>query len=154
VYKVCWGKNLDGNCAEADILAAFDDALHDGVNIISASFGSDPPLTPFFSSSADIGSFHAMQLGVSSVFSAGNAGPDPSLVGNVAPWTISVAASSIDRVFPTEIVIDSNFSVMVIISYHFFLHYEQGAHKIILHGRRKKQKEMQKLFLLWGDLNY
>nr|XP_034893395.1 subtilisin-like protease SBT3.18 [Populus alba]TKR98193.1 subtilisin-like protease SBT3.5 isoform X2 [Populus alba] len=112
VYKVCWGKNFDGNCAEADILAAFDDALHDGVNIISASFGSDPPLTPFFSSSADIGSFHAMQLGVSSVFSAGNAGPDPSLVGNVAPWTISVAASSIDRVFPTEIVIDSNFSVM------------------------------------------
>ncbi|KAJ6714186.1 SUBTILISIN-LIKE PROTEASE SBT3.18 [Salix viminalis] len=80
--------------------------------IISASFGSDPPLAPFFSSSADIGSFHAMQLGVSSVFSAGNAGPDPSLVGNVAPWTIYVAASSIDRVFPTAIVIDSNFSVM------------------------------------------
>lgn len=112
VYKVCWGKDLDGNCAEADILAAFDDALHDGVKIISASFGPDPPLAPFFSSSADIGSFHAMQLGVSSVFSAGNAGPDPSLVGNVAPWTISVAASSIDRAFPTAIVIDSNFSVM------------------------------------------
>lgn len=117
VYKVCWGKDLDGSCAEADILAAFDDALHDGVNVISASFGPDPPLSPFFASNADIGSFHAIQMGVTVVFSAGNAGPDPSLVGNVAPWSISVAASSIDRKFRTQIAIDNNFSIMVIISH-------------------------------------
>ncbi|KAJ4824270.1 hypothetical protein Tsubulata_021239 [Turnera subulata] len=112
VYKVCWSKDLDGVCTEADILAAFDDALHDGVNVISASFGAPPPLSPFFASNSDIGSFHAMQVGVSVVFSAGNDGPDPSLVGNVAPWCISVAASSTDRTFPTQLVLDSNFSVM------------------------------------------
>ncbi|KAF5181177.1 Subtilisin-like protease, partial [Thalictrum thalictroides] len=32
VYKVCWSIQLDGRCTEADILAAFDDALHDGVH--------------------------------------------------------------------------------------------------------------------------
>ncbi|XP_017982102.1 PREDICTED: subtilisin-like protease SBT3.18 [Theobroma cacao] len=112
VYKICWGKNRVGRCTEADILAAFDDALHDGVHVISASFGATPPLSPFFASSADIGSFHAMQLGITAVFSAGNDGPDPSLVQNVAPWSICVAASTIDRSFPTEIVLDSNFSIM------------------------------------------
>ncbi|XP_022731577.1 subtilisin-like protease SBT3.18 [Durio zibethinus] len=112
VYKICWGKNRVGRCTEADILAAFDDALHDGVHVISASFGATPPLPPFFASSADIGSFHAMQLGIAVVFSAGNDGPEPSLVQNVAPWSLCVAASTIDRTFPTEIVLDNNFSIM------------------------------------------
>ncbi|TYI34790.1 hypothetical protein ES332_A03G034200v1 [Gossypium tomentosum] len=112
VYKICWGINGVGSCTEADILAAFDDALHDGVHVISASFGATPPLSPFFASSADIGSFHAMQLGITVVFSAGNDGPEPSLVQNVAPWSLCVAASTIDRSFPTEIVLDSNFTIM------------------------------------------
>ncbi|KAG4206659.1 hypothetical protein ERO13_A03G022000v2 [Gossypium hirsutum] len=112
VYKICWGINGVGSCTEADILAAFDDALHDGVHVISASFGATPPLSPFFASSADIGSFHAMQLGIAVVFSAGNDGPEPSLVQNVAPWSLCVAASTIDRSFPTEIVLDSNFTIM------------------------------------------
>lgn len=89
VYKVCWGKDLQGICTESDILAAFEDALRDGVNVISASLGSSPPLVPFFASSTDIGSFHAAQAGITVVFSAGNDGPDPSLVNNVAPWAIS-----------------------------------------------------------------
>ncbi|XP_012471756.1 subtilisin-like protease SBT3.18 [Gossypium raimondii] len=112
VYKICWGINGVGSCTEADIVAAFDDALHDGVHVISASFGATPPLSPFFASSADIGSFHAMQLGITVVFSAGNDGPEPSLVQNVAPWSLCVAASTIDRSFPTEIVLDRNFTIM------------------------------------------
>ncbi|BFG33367.1 hypothetical protein CerSpe_196410 [Prunus speciosa] len=112
VYKVCWGKDYDGKCSEADILAGFDDALHDRVHVISASFGSKPPLLPLFVSEAAIGSFHAMQLGVTVVFSAGNEGPDPSQVTNVAPWGICVAASSVDRMFPTRITLDNKLSVM------------------------------------------
>ncbi|KAK9123414.1 hypothetical protein Sjap_013016 [Stephania japonica] len=113
VYKVCWNQDSEGKCMEEDILAAFDDALHDGVNVISASFGGTPPLSPFFASSADIGSFHASQLGINVVFSAGNDGPSPSLVANVAPWSLSVAASSIDRTFPTQLLIDYFFSITV-----------------------------------------
>lgn len=115
VYKACWGKDYVGQCSEADTLAAFDDALHDGVHVISASIGSTPPLPELFASSNAIGSFHAMQLGVSVVFSAGNDGPDPGLVSNVEPWALSVAASSVDRTFLTHIVMESNFSIMVIL---------------------------------------
>ncbi|PRQ35802.1 putative tripeptidyl-peptidase II [Rosa chinensis] len=112
VYKVCWGQNYSSRCTGADILAAFDDALHDGVHVISASIGSRPPLIPLFESEGAIGSFHAMQLGVSVVFSAGNEGPDPSQVTNVAPWGLCVAASSIDRMFPTRILLDNKLSIM------------------------------------------
>ncbi|XP_068635984.1 subtilisin-like protease SBT3.18 [Aristolochia californica] len=108
MYKMCWSDGLQGRCTEADIMAAFDDAISDRVNVISASFGLSPPLPPFFSSSADIGSFHAAQLGISVVFSAGNDGPEPSLVQNVSPWSTCVAASSIDRSFPTKIVLGDN----------------------------------------------
>ncbi|GKF49176.1 subtilisin-like protease SBT3.18, partial [Tanacetum coccineum] len=66
--KVCWE---DGKCSEADILAAFDKAIHDGVNVISVAFRSPPPLVPLLDSSSDIGSFHAMQKGISVVFSSG-----------------------------------------------------------------------------------
>ncbi|KAK6936972.1 Peptidase S8/S53 domain [Dillenia turbinata] len=119
VYKVCWNENNEGMCAEADVLKGFDDALHDGVHVISVSFGVTPPLAPFLNWTADIGSFHAMQLGVSVVFSAGNDGPDPSLVQNVAPWAISVAASSVDRAFPTEILVNGSLLIMVLF---LFLH--------------------------------
>ncbi|KAI3794856.1 hypothetical protein L1987_37496 [Smallanthus sonchifolius] len=107
VYKVCWE---DGKCSEADILAAFDEAISDGVDVISASFGSSPPLVPFYNSSTDIGSFHAMQKGISVIFSAGNNGPDPSVVQNVAPWSTCVGASSIDRNFPTRVLVDNSLS--------------------------------------------
>ncbi|KAK2982019.1 hypothetical protein RJ640_013229 [Escallonia rubra] len=116
VYKVCWSLKVDNDmapddkCTDADVIKAFDDALHDGVHVISASFGSTPPTAPFWNYSADIGSFHAMQKGVSVVFSAGNDGPDPSLVTNVAPWSICVAASSLDRAFPAQIILDNNIS--------------------------------------------
>ncbi|CAL9076540.1 unnamed protein product, partial [Musa acuminata var. zebrina] len=112
VYKVCWFKDFDGKCTEADVLAAFDDALCDGVSVISASLGSSPPLMRFFRTSTDIGSFHAAQVGVTVVFSAGNDGPEPSLVQNVSPWSICVAAGTMDRTFPTQILLGNNLSFM------------------------------------------
>ncbi|KAL6645474.1 hypothetical protein ACP70R_017082 [Stipagrostis hirtigluma subsp. patula] len=112
VYKVCWFKDLTGRCSDADILAAFDDALRDGVHVLSASLGSPPPLMPLFATSTEIGSFHAMQLGVVTVFSAGNDGPDAAMVQNVSPWGITVAASTIDRRFPTVITLGNNASIV------------------------------------------
>lgn len=117
VYKTCWNLTNSGKCCEADILAAFDQALKDGVHIISASFGAPPPLGVFFNSSMDIGSFHAMQMGVTVVFAGGNDDSvNPSLVQNVNPWSISVAASSFDRTYPTEMALsatEENFTIMV-----------------------------------------
>ncbi|XP_048320426.2 cucumisin-like [Ziziphus jujuba] len=100
VYKVCW----ETGCSGADILAAFDDAIADGVDIISVSLGSDFP-SPYFDDPIAIGSFHAMKRGILTSNSAGNSGPYPYSVSNFAPWTLTVAASTIDRKFIAKAVL-------------------------------------------------
>ncbi|WCJ19692.1 Subtilisin-like protease SBT4.3 [Euphorbia peplus] len=98
VYKVCW----HNGCSEADILAAFDDAIADGVDIISLSVGGTP--TDYFEDPIAIGAFHAMKNGVLTSNSAGNDGPSMKSISNISPWSLSVAASSIDRSFVTPVV--------------------------------------------------
>ncbi|KAM7264287.1 hypothetical protein ACFE04_001970 [Oxalis oulophora] len=98
VYKVCWS---DG-CYDADILAAFDDAIADGVDIISISVGGSEP-KDYFNDSIAIGSFHAMKKGILTSISAGNSGPSPATVVNFSPWSLSVAASTIDRKFLAKV---------------------------------------------------
>eukprot|EP00268_Persea_americana_P063778 TRINITY_DN83131_c0_g1_i1.p1 TRINITY_DN83131_c0_g1~~TRINITY_DN83131_c0_g1_i1.p1 ORF type:complete len:124 (+),score=21.95 TRINITY_DN83131_c0_g1_i1:284-655(+) len=100
MYKVCWAYG----CASADILAAFDDAIADGVDIISVSLGSSLP-AEYFEDEIAIGSFHAMKKGVLTSNSAGNSGPDPFSVSNYSPWSLTVAASTIDRKFVAQVVL-------------------------------------------------
>lgn len=100
MYKVCWSFG----CALADILAAFDDAIADGVDIISVSLGTDIPLE-YFEDPIAIGAFHAMRHGILTSNSAGNSGPWPLSVSNYAPWTLTVAASTIDRKFIAQVVL-------------------------------------------------
>ncbi|GMY23657.1 subtilisin-like protease SBT4.13 [Fagus crenata] len=99
-YKVC----DEGGCSENDILAAFDDAIADGVDIITISVGADNA-RPFDADSIAIGSFHAMEKGILTVQSAGNSGPAPITVSSVAPWLFSIAASSIDRKIISKVVL-------------------------------------------------
>ena len=100
VYKVCWSFG----CAGADILAAFDDAIADGVDILSVSLGA-PGAIPYLDDPIAIGSFHAMRYGILTSNSAGNSGPFPYTTCNVAPWTLTVAASTIDRKFAANAVL-------------------------------------------------
>ncbi|KAF3795445.1 Subtilisin-like protease SBT4-14 [Nymphaea thermarum] len=97
-YKVCWD---DAGCPDVDILAAFDDAISDGVDVISMSVGG-PPLA-YFSDSLAIGAFHAMKKGVLTVMSAGNDGPSPGTTENVAPWIFTVGATTTGRHFKTKV---------------------------------------------------
>lgn len=97
VYKVCWNTG----CSDMDMLAGFDEAIADGVNFISVSIGG--PSRDFFTDPIAIGAFHAMRRGVLTSCSAGNDGPRPMTVENVAPWILTVAASSIDRQFTTTV---------------------------------------------------
>lgn len=99
-YKVCWFFG----CASADILAAFDDAIADGVDIISVSLGFPFPLD-YFEDPIAIGSFHAMKYGILTSNSAGNSGPFPATVSNFAPWSLTVAASTIDRKFIAQVAL-------------------------------------------------
>jgi hypothetical protein len=109
VYKVCWN---GGGCRDVDILAAFDDAVADGVDVISFSIGGTEPRQYFLDAQA-IGSFHAMRRGVLTSASAGNAALQGGHVGNVAPWMLSVAASSIDRRFVDTIVLGNGETIVV-----------------------------------------
>lgn len=103
IYKICWA---DG-CSDADILAAFDDAIADGVDIISISVGGSFP-SDYFDDPIAIGAFHAMKGGVLTSNSAGNSGPDPESITNFSPWSLSVAASTIDRKFLTQVMLGNN----------------------------------------------
>ncbi|EOX97873.1 Subtilase family protein, putative isoform 1 [Theobroma cacao] len=109
IYKVCWAT---GGCSSADLLAAFDDAIFDGVNVLSVSLGSPPPLSTYVDDTLAIGSFHAVARGISVVCSAGNSGPYPQTVINTAPWVITVAASTIDRDFPSVVTMGNNQTVV------------------------------------------
>ncbi|KAL5568981.1 hypothetical protein UlMin_025556 [Ulmus minor] len=101
-YKVCW---LDG-CSDADILAAFDDAIADGVDIISISISSSQ--SDYFKNAIAIGTFHAVRKGILTSTSAGNTGPRLATVRNYAPWSLSVAATTIDRDFSTKVELGNN----------------------------------------------
>jgi subtilisin family serine protease len=107
---VCWST---GDCSSADILAAFDDAIHDGVDVISVSLGQSPPLPDYVDDALSVGSFHAAAKGIAVVCSGGNSGPFPETVINAAPWVITVGASTIDRTFLSQVVLGNNFSLVV-----------------------------------------
>ncbi|KAL8548751.1 hypothetical protein ACS0TY_007859 [Phlomoides rotata] len=100
VYKICW-KN---GCMDSDILAAFDKAAEDGVNIISISVGGGN--VPYNVDPMAIGAFGAMERGILVSASAGNEGPTKMTVTNVAPWITTVGASTIDRSFPADLLLE------------------------------------------------
>ncbi|XP_057455005.1 subtilisin-like protease SBT1.5 [Lotus japonicus] len=97
VYKVCW----NGGCFDSDILAAFDAAVSDGVDVASLSVGG--VVVPYHLDSIAIGAFGASSAGVFVSASAGNGGPGGLTVTNVAPWVTTVGAGTIDRDFPADV---------------------------------------------------
>lgn len=103
IYKVCWAipneSKADGNtCFTEDMLAAMDDAIADGVNVLSISIGTREP-TAYADDGIAVGAFHALKRDIVVVCSAGNSGPAPSTLSNPAPWILTVGASSVDRKF-------------------------------------------------------
>ncbi|KAJ1403411.1 Peptidase S8/S53 domain [Sesbania bispinosa] len=108
-YKVCWPPISGDECFDADILAGFDMAIHDGVDVLSVSLGGSA--SAFFNDSVSIGSFHAAKKGIVVVCSAGNSGPADATAENLAPWYITVGASTMDREFPSYVVLGNKISL-------------------------------------------
>lgn len=103
VYKVCW-KN--SGCFDSDILAAFDTAVTDGVDVISISIGGgDGISSPYYLDPIAIGAYGAVSRGVLVSSSAGNDGPNLMSVTNLAPWLVTVGAGTIDRNFPADVIL-------------------------------------------------
>ncbi|KAL0910553.1 hypothetical protein M5K25_021547 [Dendrobium thyrsiflorum] len=117
IYKVCWpipgpNPNLQNTCFDADMLAAIDDAVADGVDILSISIGANGKPPVYTADAIALGTLHAVKRGVVAVCSAGNSGPAAATVVNLAPWVITVAASSIDREFDAPVVLGSGAVIM------------------------------------------
>lgn len=101
VYKICWSLG----CYDSDILAAMDQAIADRVHVISLSVGSNGYAPSYDYDSIAIGAFSAAQHGVLVSCSAGNSGPGPYTAVNIAPWILTVGASTLDREFPADAVL-------------------------------------------------
>ncbi|PIN16224.1 Cucumisin [Handroanthus impetiginosus] len=96
-YKACY----QFGCASSDMLAAIEQAVNDGVDVLSLSLGGASK--PFYIDNLAIGAFGAIQNGILVSFSAGNSGPSDSTISNSAPWMMTVAASYMERGFPTKV---------------------------------------------------
>ncbi|KAG0553503.1 hypothetical protein KC19_12G016500 [Ceratodon purpureus] len=100
VYKALWEPN---GGMTSDLVAAFDQAVADGVNVISYSVGSDvgPEGIPDFFEGAPqadvVAAFNAVKKGVFVSVAGGNEGPAPGSIANTAPWYTTVAATTQDR---------------------------------------------------------
>ena len=130
-YKVCWDKNKGKPCYDADIIAAFDAAIHDRVDIISASLGGDT--AKYFNDAIAIGAFHAMKHGIPVVCSAGNTGNAGS-VTNTAPWVITVAASTTDREFTSYAILGNRLRLKVNYLLNFSLDEPKKLFSVPLHA--------------------
>lgn len=104
VYKVCW----TSGCFSSDILAGLDRAVQDGVHVLSLSLGGGA--VPYYRDGIALGAFGAMEKGIFVSCSAGNSGPDPMTLANVAPWITTIGASTLDRDFPSPVLLGNGAS--------------------------------------------
>ncbi|XP_023738984.1 subtilisin-like protease SBT1.7 [Lactuca sativa] len=99
VYKACWL----GGCFGSDILAAIEKAIADRVHVLSLSIGGS--LADYTNDVVAYGAFKAVSRGIFVACSAGNSGPGPFGLSNVAPWIATVGAGTLDREFPAYVVL-------------------------------------------------
>ncbi|KAM0838315.1 hypothetical protein ACQ4PT_061053 [Festuca glaucescens] len=77
MYKVC----SDGSCESSAILAGMDEAIKDGVDVLSLSIGGNAG-TNFELDPIALGAFAAVSKGITVVCAAGNTGPTRSTITN------------------------------------------------------------------------
>lgn len=114
MYKVCWNSDYvspegakERGCFYGDSMAAIDQAVVDGVDVINYSIGGSRTSLTTAAASAKL---RATQAGVFVAVSAGNDGPDVETVGTPAPWVTSVGASTYDgfsTIVGTELNVNS-----------------------------------------------
>lgn len=93
VYKVCFDDNDpdSGDCYNSATLAAVDDAIADGVDVINFSISG---ATDTVVDATEFAFEGAAEAGIFVATSAGNSGPGESTVAHNSPWLTTVAATT------------------------------------------------------------
>lgn len=98
VYKVCWqtdpNDSASGSCFNSDSVAAIEQAVADGVDVINFSVSGSQTS---FRDPVEIAFLFAADAGVFVATSAGNSGPTASTVAHGGPWVTTVAAGTHSR---------------------------------------------------------
>lgn len=98
VYKVCWTSDTKpAGCFNSDSVAAINDAVADGVDVLNYSIGGTSESTVLDSVAQAFRG--ASNAGVFVANSAGNSGPGASTLDHPAPWVTTVAAATFRRAF-------------------------------------------------------
>ncbi|KAK4345711.1 hypothetical protein RND71_035887 [Anisodus tanguticus] len=93
----------------SDLIAAMDQAVADGVDILTISYGWVN--IPLYQDSIAIASFGAMMKGVLVSASAGNSGPELGTLNNGIPWIFTVASSNTDRSFSGTLTLGNGLKI-------------------------------------------
>ena len=98
-YKVCWeGKEgVAAGCFNSDSVAAINDAVLDGVDVINYSIGGTSESDIL--DSVEQAFRGASNAGVFVANSAGNSGPGAGTLDHPSPWLTTVAAATFRRAF-------------------------------------------------------
>lgn len=108
VYKVCWDAPDpdDSGCFSSDSMAAIDQAVADGVDVINFSVGGS---STTFNGPDDIAFLYAADAGVFVATSGGNRGPGAGTIGTPSgvPWITTVAAAEDNESFGTGLRLDA-----------------------------------------------
>ncbi|KAL2527824.1 Subtilisin-like serine endopeptidase family protein [Forsythia ovata] len=105
VYKVLWS---EGNL-ESDVLAGIDQAVADGVDILSISLSYRR--YGLYEDPIAISAFGATEKGILVSTSAGNRGPDFATVYKGIPWAVVVASGTVDRWFSGTLTLGNGLSI-------------------------------------------
>lgn len=122
IYKACWpfkgqSKHEGNICTDIDLLKAIDDAIGDGVHVLSISIGFKMPI-PYGDDVIAKSALHAVRNNIVVVCSAGNMGPLPHSLSNPAPWIITVGASTVDRSFLSPIKLSNATNIEVHLTFN------------------------------------
>lgn len=93
-YKVCWQTPTGGSCFSTDSVAAIDQAVADGVDVLNFSISGS---RTNFRDPVEIAFLFAADAGIFVAASAGNSGPASSTVAHPGPWLTTVAAGTHNR---------------------------------------------------------
>ncbi|KAK9109226.1 hypothetical protein Sjap_017286 [Stephania japonica] len=109
MYKVVFSNDTLESAA-SDTLAGMDQAIEDGVDLMSLSLGFG--FDPFFHNPISLGAFAAVEKGIFVACSAANSGPGAYSIMNGAPWITTVGAGTLDRDYSALVTLGKGISTI------------------------------------------